>query len=123
MLTDAKPMCFIATSDSERARAFYSDVLDLKLVADEPWALVYDLAGTTLRVQKSPQPFTPHPFTALGWHVASVELMVPALQSRGVVFERFPWMNPDADWWSPGGPVKVAWFKDPDGNLLSLTEG
>jgi catechol 2,3-dioxygenase-like lactoylglutathione lyase family enzyme len=122
MLTAAKLVAFVATTDSERAKAFYSDVLGLRLVADEPYALVYDAAGVTLRVQKAPA-FTPLPHTVLGWHVASIASAVAALAKHGVSFERYPGMQQDAAgiWSSPSG-ARVAWFKDPDGNLLSLTE-
>lgn len=123
MLTTARPMCFVATADAETSKRFYAETLGLTLIADEPWAIVFDLAGTMLRIQKA-QSVTAHPYTALGWHVADVPAAVTDLQARGVSFERFPWMNPDSDWWTvPGAGVKVAWFKDPDGNLLSLTEG
>lgn len=122
MLGSATLVAFVATTDSGRAKAFYGDVLGLRLIADEPYALVYDAAGTTLRVQKAP-PFTPLPHTALGWKVDDITATVAALQQRGVSFERFPGVQQDAAgiWASPSG-AKVAWFKDPEGNLLSLTQ-
>ncbi len=121
MLADATPICFVATADAARARAFYVDVLGLELVEDSPFALVFDAAGTMLRVQKV-EAVTPHPYTSLGWKVANMTFAVEALVERGVTFERFPGMTQDAlgVWSTPSG-AKVAWFKDPDGNLLSLT--
>jgi len=124
MLTDNRPMCFVATADPARARAFYCDVLGLTLTSDEDYALVYDLAGTMLRIQKV-QALTPLPYTALGWHVADITRAVAELSARGVTFERWAFLEQDAAgiWTVPGAGAKVAWFKDPDGNLLSLTEG
>lgn len=122
MLGKATLVALVATTEPERAKAFYGDVLGLRLIADEPYALVYDAAGTTLRVQKAP-PFTPLPHAALGWKVEDIAGTVAALQQHGVRFERYPGMQQDAAgiWSSPSG-AKVAWFKDPDGNLLSLTQ-
>ena len=122
MLTAAKPIAFVATADSERALRFYRDLLGLRLVDDEPYALVFDLAGVPLRIQKVPQ-HKPLPYTALGWQVSEIELVVAALSAKGVRFERFDGMeqDPAGIWCSPSG-AQVAWFKDPDGNLLSLTE-
>lgn len=121
-LTHERPMCFVPTASPDRARAFYEGVLGLRLEGDEPWALVFDAAGTMLCVQKT-QGFTPHPFTAMGWRVGDIAATVRALGERGVVFERFPFMQQDgaAIWDAPGG-TRVAWFRDPEGNLLSLTQ-
>ena len=94
----------------------------MKLVADEPHALVFDAHGTMLRIQKAPQ-HVALPYTALGWQVPDITLAVDELLARGVRFERFPGFDQDARgvWKVPGGTM-VAWFKDPDGNLLSLTQ-
>ena len=115
-------MAFAATVDAERARRFYADVLGLRLVSDEEYALVFDANGVMLRLQKV-QELSPHPFTALGWLVDDIRSTVAGLVERGVVFERYGFLPQDADgiWTTPDGS-KVAWFKDPDGNLLSLTE-
>ena len=122
MLGTRNVMAFLATTNPERAKAFYGDTLGLPLVSDEPWALVFSAAGTMLRVQKV-EKHTPHPFTALGWYVPDVADDVGALASRGVRFERYEGLQQDdaGVWTSPSG-AKVAWFKDPDGNMLSLTE-
>jgi catechol 2,3-dioxygenase-like lactoylglutathione lyase family enzyme len=113
---------FVASAQPEQAKRFYRDTLDLRLVSDDQFALVFDCAGVPLRIQKV-KTLRPHPFTALGWQVPSIRRRVSTLAKRGVVFERFGFMEQDERgvWQSPSG-AKVAWFKDPDGNLLSLTE-
>jgi len=122
MLTDAPLMAFIATADPARARAFYEGVLGLRFAADEPFALIFDCAGTTLRVQKVPA-VTPAPFTALGWVVDDMAAAVDGLAARGVAFERFPGMPQDERGVMVfGDGARVAWLKDPDGNLLSVTQ-
>jgi catechol 2,3-dioxygenase-like lactoylglutathione lyase family enzyme len=121
MLHTSPVIAFSATRDPERARAFYADKLGLKFVADEHFALVFEANGTMLRIQKAPS-YTPLPFTQLGWQVANIERTVDVLSERGVVFERFDGFEQDERgvWTAPDG-ARVAWFKDPDGNLLSLT--
>jgi uncharacterized glyoxalase superfamily protein PhnB len=115
-------MGFVATADGDRARSFYGGVLGLPLVSDDDFATVFLVAGTLLRVQKVPG-HAPLPYTALGWQVADLSSSVTSLAERGVRFERFAGMPQDEldIWTSPSG-AKVAWFKDPDGNVLSLTE-
>jgi catechol 2,3-dioxygenase-like lactoylglutathione lyase family enzyme len=121
MLHDKQIVAFIATTDATKARHFYTDVLGLLLIAEDDFALVYEAEGTPLRIQKV-QSFTPHPFTALGWEVPDIEAAVRALRDKRVTFERFglPGQDETGIWTAPGG-AKVAWFKDPDGNLLSLS--
>lgn len=116
-------VAFIATNAADRAKPFYRDVLELTLLEDAPFALVFELNGTMLRIQKT-QGYTPAPHTALGIAVSSIDDEVRKLQGRGVVFERFAGMEQDSlgVWRPPGTNTKVAWFKDPDGNLLSLTQ-
>jgi catechol 2,3-dioxygenase-like lactoylglutathione lyase family enzyme len=113
---------FLNTAHPEKALAFYQGPLGLHLVADEPFALVFDLEGTMLRIAKAP-PFTPLPFTVLGFRVADIAHECERLIARGVTFERYPHFEQDSlgIWNTPGG-ARVAWFKDPDGNLLSLTQ-
>jgi len=124
ILGTSKLMAFAAVTDMVRARAFYEGVLGLTLVEDEkPFALVFDANGTMLRVT----PVGEHhalPHTVLGWAVESIEDTVQRLTAAGVVFQRYAGMN-DGNalgiWTSPSG-AQVAWFKDPDENLLSLTQ-
>src|SRR5215472_4343782 len=120
MLRTANIVAFIATVDSSKARTFYEDVLGLRVISDDAISTVYDANGVELRMQKV-KALTPQPHTALGWSVSSIHDSLKALASRGTVFEKYPYLQQDNDgiWSSPSG-AKVAWFKDPDGNLLSL---
>jgi catechol 2,3-dioxygenase-like lactoylglutathione lyase family enzyme len=122
MLTDHPVIAFVATKSPERARDFYENVLGLKLVADEQWAIVFDAKGTMLRIQKV-QDLRPQPFTALGFRVPDIASAVRELAGKGVEFVRYEFLPQDAlgIWDAPGGG-RVAWFRDPDGNLLSLTQ-
>ena len=122
MLAKCRLAAFVATTNAEKAREFYQNTLGLNLVSDEEYAIVFDAGGTTLRIQKAGE-FTPHPFTSLGWHVDDIESAVSELRERGVVFEQYPWMPEGSGgiMTFPEG-AKVAWFKDPDGNLLSLDQ-
>ncbi|HKD59973.1 MAG TPA: VOC family protein [Terracidiphilus sp.] len=117
-------VAFAPTTDAARARAFYEGVLGLRLVSDEkPFAIVFDANGTMIRVTTVPE-LKPQPFTILGWRVADIEATVDRLAAAGVEFQRYKGMNdsdPRGIWNSPSG-ARVAWFKDPDGNVLSLTE-
>jgi catechol 2,3-dioxygenase-like lactoylglutathione lyase family enzyme len=119
---DGAPVAFLATTNPARARAFYEDTLGLALVADDEFALVFDLRGTRLRVTRVDR-LEPQPFTVLGWHVQDAEASVRMLIARGVTFERYPSLEQDAlgIWTAPSG-TRVAWFKDPDGNVLSVSE-
>jgi predicted enzyme related to lactoylglutathione lyase len=122
MLAAAKLMAFVATSDGVRARSFYEGILGLTVISDDDFALALDAGGTMLRVQKVERTGPP-PFTVLGWQVADIAAVVKDLATRGVTFEIYPGMGQAADgiWQSPSG-ARVAWFKDPDGNTLSLTQ-
>jgi catechol 2,3-dioxygenase-like lactoylglutathione lyase family enzyme len=122
MLNANKVIGFVPTKDAERARRFYANVLGLRFVADDQFALVFDANGTMLRVVRV-KDFTPFPFTLLGWEVSQIEKVVSGLEKKGVVFERYGWFEQDklGIWTAPGG-AKVAWFKDPDENLLSVSE-
>jgi catechol 2,3-dioxygenase-like lactoylglutathione lyase family enzyme len=121
-IEDAKLMAFLATRDGARARAFYETTLGFEVVSDDGFALALNANGTMLRIQKVAA-FDPHPFTALGWAVPDIGGAVQQLVAAGVVFERFAGIDQDERgiWRAPSG-VRVAWFKDPDGNTLSLTQ-
>jgi catechol 2,3-dioxygenase-like lactoylglutathione lyase family enzyme len=121
MLGSTPIMAFIATKDPARAKRFYEDTLKLRFVVDDTYALVFDANGTMLRVSKVEE-FTPFPFTVLGWTVSDIAGAVSELTSRGVTFERYPWMPDGSDFFTFPGGSQVAWFKDPDGNLLSLAQ-
>jgi catechol 2,3-dioxygenase-like lactoylglutathione lyase family enzyme len=122
MLKDGKVMAFLATRDGGRARTFYETTLGLQVISDDDFALAVDTGGTMLRIQKVAS-FAPHPFTALGWEVRDIATAVGNLAAAGVICERFPGLGQDEKnvWQAPSG-ARVAWFKDPDGNLLSLTQ-
>lgn len=122
MLTHNDSVSFVATLDAATSRVFYEETLGLKLIADEHFALVFDLNGHMLRIAKVNE-LVPANHTILGWHVAEIANAVQDLVARGVIFERFEGMPQDkfGIWASPSG-AKVAWFKDPDGNSLSLTQ-
>jgi catechol 2,3-dioxygenase-like lactoylglutathione lyase family enzyme len=121
VLTDASFTGFIPVRDIAAARAFYEGTLGLKVVDDTPFALVLDANGTMLRVTPVPE-LTPQPFTIGGWKVPDITATVRALTGRGVEFTRYDGMAQDdlGVWSAPSGD-RVAWFKDPDGNTLSLT--
>jgi catechol 2,3-dioxygenase-like lactoylglutathione lyase family enzyme len=122
VLAPARLTAFLATADAPRARAFYERVIGLRLLSDDEFALAFDANGVNLRIQKV-QAVNPHPFTALGWQVTDIASVVGGLSRAGIRFERYAFMEQDAAgiWTAPGG-TKVAWFKDPDGNLLSVAE-
>jgi catechol 2,3-dioxygenase-like lactoylglutathione lyase family enzyme len=124
ILGGSELVAFAPTTDPAKARVFYEDVLGLRLVADEkPFALVFDANGTMLRVTTVHE-LKPDPFTVLGWRVGNIEETVDRLAAAGVEFNRYKGMNdgdPRGIWNSPSG-ARVAWFKDSDGNVLSVTE-
>ena len=122
MIASAKMVGFVPTTDSKRARDFYEGKLGFEFVSDDQFALVVRAGENTIRIAKAGK-FTPAPFTVLGWEVAKIEEEVQALVARGVVFEKYPFVDDQKTgiWVTPDGN-KVAWFKDPDGNVLSLSE-
>lgn len=122
MLGDYDIVAFLATSDTAKARSFFVDTLGLDFISEDPYAIVFDANGTTLRVQKS-EKVEPRPGTVLGWHVPDIEAAVKQLGSVGISFERYEGFGQDDHgiMTFPGG-ARVAWFKDPDGNLLSIDQ-
>ena len=121
MLTGASFIGFIPVRDIFEARGFYERVLGLRVAEDTPFALVLDANGTMLRVTPV-LGFAVQPFTIAGWQVPDIAATVRELGERGVQFTRYDAMEQDelGIWTTPGGD-RVAWFKDPDGNTLSLT--
>lgn len=122
MLANTKIGSFVATADPVRAREFYENILGLEFVREEPYALVFNANGTSLRIQKVSQVVVA-PYTAIGWHVTDISSVVSELKKRGVDFILIEGFGQDelGIVTFPGG-AKVAWFKDPDGNTLSLDE-
>ena len=117
-----EPVLFLATANAKRAREFYEKTLRLKFVADEPPALVFRVGRAMLRIQKVDRVHNA-PYTALGWAVADIRRTAKRLRAAGVEFRRYDGMNQDDDgiWSAPSG-ARVAWFQDPDGHVLSLTQ-
>ncbi len=113
---------FIPTTDAARARTFYEKALGLRFVSDDDFAVVFNANGNMIRVVKV-QRFAPAPYTILGWEVVEIEKIAARLQEQGVHFERYGFFKQDelGVWTSPSG-ARVAWFKDPDGNTLSVSE-
>ena len=122
MLANKKLKTFVPTTDAKRAKDFYKNILGLKFLSQDAYALEFDANGTLLRIAIVPV-LTPHPFTVLGWDVDDIASLVRSLNKKDVFCERYSFMEQDAlgIWTSPSG-AKVAWFKDPDGNILSLTQ-
>jgi len=122
MLKSRPIVAFVATTDPGRAKAFYAKTLGLRLVSEDGFALAFDAGGTMLRVAIVPT-LKPAGYTVLGWIVPEIAKAVRTLVKRGVVFQRYQGMPQDelGIWSSPSG-ARVAWFTDPDGNTLSLTE-
>ncbi len=122
MLASSKVIGFVPTKDSTGARAFYEGKLGFRFVSDDPFALVLRAGETMIRVAKA-ENFTPASYTVLGWEVRDIEAVVRWLQERGVAFEKYPFVQDQelGIWTAPGGS-KVAWFKDLDGNVLSVSQ-
>ena len=132
MLGNQKIVAFVAVRDRDAARKFYRDTLGLRLMGEDQFGMVFDANGTTVRVSPVPD-WTPPQFTVLGWEVEDIAASVKALASAGIEFQRYPWMKGQDElgiWTSPSGPdiaavhagARVAWFKDPDGNVLSVSQ-
>jgi catechol 2,3-dioxygenase-like lactoylglutathione lyase family enzyme len=116
-------IAFVTIVDVDRAKRFYGETLGLRMVSEEPpFALVFDANGIMLRLVMGKQ-VPPASGTVLGWQVQDIESVVQALETAGVQFERYAFLKQDDSgiWTSPNG-AKVAWFKDPDGNTLSVSE-
>lgn len=120
--SSAKVVGFLLTRDYDQARAFYEGKLGFQFVSQDQYALVLRAGENNIRIVKAPD-FTPLRNTVLGWEVSNVEEAAAKLKNAGVALEIYPWVQ-DRDlgiWTTPGGD-KVSWFKDPDGNVLSLSE-
>jgi catechol 2,3-dioxygenase-like lactoylglutathione lyase family enzyme len=122
ILGNAKAGCFVCVTDRARAKAFYGDTLGFTLKHEDGFAIVYDSNGTTLRVSPV-KDLRPQPFTVLGWEVPDIKVTVKALTLAGIQFVRVPGLPQDElGIWSPVPGVFVSWFKDPDGNMLSVAQ-
>ncbi|MBJ8345920.1 VOC family protein [Antrihabitans sp. YC2-6] len=122
MLASSALVGFVGVSDLARAAEFYGDILGFSLRDESPFALVADVNGTDLRITAVETPAAA-PYTVLGWRVDDIETMVDALVDRGVVFTRYEGMDQDdRGIWTVAEGTRIAWFLDPDGNVLSLGE-
>ena len=123
-LADASPIALVITRDRAVAETFYGETLGLRRLPGDDFAAVFDLAGVKLRLTEVPG-HAPSAHPVLGWEVADIEATVTALTEKGVRFTIYEGMGQDARgiWTAPGGAAKVAFFADPDGNGLSLTQG
>jgi catechol 2,3-dioxygenase-like lactoylglutathione lyase family enzyme len=121
-LDDARLIAFVPTTDLPRAREFYVEILGLRMAEESPFACVFDANGTMLRLAPV-RKLSRVRYTVLGWGVDDIAASVAGLASGGVAFLRYRGMDVDENgvWTSPSGD-RVAWFEDPDGNLLSLTQ-
>ena len=123
MLSASPLIAFVPTLDANRARAFYQHTLGLTLISQDSFAVVMDAHGTMLRITTVPE-FIPYPFTVLGWGVEDIDSAVAGLAAKGVEFLRYSFLQQASNgvWTTPDGSAKVAWFLDPDGNTLSLSQ-
>ena len=122
MLNNEKIMSFGGVSNADKARAFYRDTLGLSLISEDGFALAFNVDGVMLRVTLVNE-VRPQPYTVLGWQVRDATATARALAKAGVPLERYAHVPQDDDgiWTAPGG-AKIAWFKDPDGNILSIAQ-
>jgi len=122
MLPFGNMIGFLLTKDYDQARAFFEAKLGFQFVSLDQFALVMQAGANMIRISKIPQ-FSPAQNTVLGWEVADIETMVSSLKQRGVAFEKYPFLqDPETGIWTAPGGDKVAWFKDPDGNVLSVSQ-
>ena len=122
MLSAGKLIGFVPTKNSHRAREFYEGKLGFKFVSDDQFALVMQAGESMVRIAKV-EKFMPAQYTVMGWEVTAIEATVKWLNGRGVTFEKYPIVQDQKQgiWTTPNGD-RVAWFKDPDGNVLSLSQ-
>jgi catechol 2,3-dioxygenase-like lactoylglutathione lyase family enzyme len=122
MLSEADVTPFLASTDLQRARTFFEGVLGLKVSSVDSYALELATSGGSLRVALV-QELRCAPYTVLGWNVGDIRAVVQGLGERGVTFKRYPGMTQDelGIWAAPSGS-RIAWFEDPDGNVLSVAQ-
>jgi len=124
LLQSASPVSFVLTSDRTRSKPFYAGALGLKIVAEDDFAVTFSLAGGAIMRLTDLPDHEAQGNTVLGWGVPDIRSAVAVLRDRGITFRIYQGFGQDADgiWEPPGGGAKVAWFTDPDGNVLSLTQ-
>jgi catechol 2,3-dioxygenase-like lactoylglutathione lyase family enzyme len=122
MIGQSKMVSLIGTTRADASKAFYQDTLGLKFIVDDSFAFVFDMGGAELRVSRVPA-VVPAPYAVLGFQVADIAAEIDALVAKGVTFQRYTFFQQDARgiWKAPDG-TQVAWFLDPDMNLLSFVQ-
>lgn len=122
MLGELNPTAFVPTRNADKAKVFYEGVLGLRFIKDDGFALLMESNGVKVRIARVPE-YVPAQFTVLGWEVSGIENVIDGLQGKGVHFEKFGFFEQDSRgiWTAPNGD-KVAWFKDPDGNMLGISQ-
>lgn len=122
-LAGAKPVVIICTSNREKSEPFYREILGLKKTGEDPFAAVFDIGGAPMRLS-AVDGWKAHEHTIFGFSVDDIDRAVAELSKKGVKFNIYPGFGQDAQgvWASPDGSVRVAWFNDPDGNVLSITQ-
>ena len=122
MLDRSSLIAFVPTRDAARSRMFYEDMLGLRFVSDDSFAVVMDANGTMIRIVRLGD-FTPAPYTIVGWQVEDIHQTIAAMSGKGIEFKRYSYFEQREDgvWSAPDG-AQVAWFSDPDGNTLSISK-
>ena len=122
MLTNNRIKAFVSTTEPLKARQFYENKLGLKLLSEDKYGIEFEANGAHLRISIV-EKLTPQPFTVLGWDTNEIVSTVKLMNKKGILFERYSFIDQDESgiWTAPGG-TRVAWFKDPDGNLLSVSD-
>ncbi|MEG9435546.1 VOC family protein [Edaphobacter sp. HDX4] len=123
MLPLNDPIAFIPIIDANRSRQFYVEILGLNFLSDDGFALVLRSGAIDVRLVRMGS-FSPTPYTIFGWKVPDIDIAVRELSQLGISFEKYPFLEQDVSgiWSAPGGAAQVAWFKDPDGNILSISQ-
>jgi catechol 2,3-dioxygenase-like lactoylglutathione lyase family enzyme len=122
-MSRARPISFIVTRDRAQAKSFYGGLLGFRLTGEDDFAAVFDMNGAMLRISTMPN-FEPAPQTVLGWDVPDIVSTVKSLVGKGVKFTVYQGFGQDelGIWTPPGSSNRIAWFLDPDGNNLSVTQ-
>lgn len=122
MLSEPKITAFLPTTNPEQSKQFYEEVLGLQIISEDDYAIEIKGNGALLRITIVPE-LNPHPFTVLGFKIDDIDSQVLSLSNKGVEFEKYDTFDQnELGIWTSPSKAKVAWFKDPDGNILSLTE-
>jgi len=124
MLTDKKVKAFVTTSDAAAAKKFYGGVLGFTFISEDDYGLSFEMNNSLLRVSiTNKEDAAPQIHTVLGWSVPDIHESVDFLKGRGVQFERYTFLQQDEKGvWQTADGTKVAWFKDPNGNVLSIDQ-